>query len=141
MLSILVDFDHDGQRDIWTNPVDAIGSIANYLKRHGWRAGEPIVHKTALSQSRPEGLLKKGTKPSLDRTQLSQQGVSLSALPKGANKVALISLTQPEGEEYWITRQNFYSITRYNHSRMYAMAVTQLADMIKGQYEDRYGKH
>lgn len=54
-----VDFDGDGKRDIWTNPVDAIGSIANYLKRHGWIAGESIVHQTEISGSEPTELLKK----------------------------------------------------------------------------------
>lgn len=129
-----VDFDQDGKRDIWTNKTDAIGSIANYLGHHGWIAGQSIAHETRLAKQRPEGLLKKGTKPSLSRQQLAEAGFSLSALPKQADNLAVISLTQPEGEEYWLTRQNFYSITRYNHSRMYAMAVMQLAEAIKEQY-------
>lgn len=129
-----VDFDQDGKRDIWTNRTDAIGSIANYLGRHGWVAGESIAHKTQLDKERPESLLKKGTKPSLTREQLSEAGFNLNSLPEKADNLAVISLTQPEGEEYWLTRQNFYSITRYNHSRMYAMAVTQLAEAIKEQY-------
>lgn len=129
-----VDFDHDGKRDIWTNRTDAIGSIANYLARHGWVAGESIAHRTKLLKDRPEALLDKGTKPSLTRQQLSDAGFTLAELPAEADKLAVISLTQPEGEEYWLTRQNFYSITRYNHSHMYAMAVTQLAEAIKDSY-------
>lgn len=130
-----VDFDGDGKRDIWTNPVDAIGSIANYLKRHGWIAGESIVHKTSINGETPTELLKRGLKPSISRDELQQANISLQNLPLGEDKVTLISLTQHHGEEYWLARQNFYAVTRYNHSRMYAMAVTQLAQAIRQQYE------
>ncbi|OUR64559.1 lytic murein transglycosylase B [Methylophaga sp. 42_25_T18] len=129
-----VDFDNDGKRDIWTNPVDAIGSIANYLKRHGWVAGKSIVHKTFISGETPTVLLKKGLKPSINRAELTIAGISLHHLPMGNDDVSLISLTQTSGEEYWLARQNFYAVTRYNHSRMYAMAVTQLAQAIREQY-------
>ncbi len=132
-----VDFDGDGKRDIWTNPVDAIGSIANYIKRHGWISGETIAHQTSLSASVPKELLEKGYKPSLSREELAAAGVSLEGVPGGNDKLALISLTQKGGEEYWIVRQNFYSITRYNHSRMYAMTVKQLADLIRDRYEQQ----
>ncbi|MBL4638163.1 MAG: lytic murein transglycosylase, partial [Proteobacteria bacterium] len=124
----------DGKRDIWTNPVDAIGSIANYLKRHGWVAGESIVHQTFVNGDEPTNLLKKGLKPSLNRAELTIAGLSLQNLPAGEDDLALIALTQRDGEEYWLARQNFYAVTRYNHSRMYAMAVTQLAQMIREQY-------
>lgn len=130
-----VDFDGDGKRDIWTNPVDAIGSIANYLSRHGWVAGESIAHRTSVADGVPTMLLDKGSKPGINREQLHDAGVSTMSLSVDANHLALITLTQPEGEEYWLTRQNFYSITRYNHSRMYAMVVTQLAALIRQQYE------
>jgi len=134
-LSYAIDFDHDGHRDIWTNPVDAIGSIANYLNRHGWIANESIVHKTTIMGQDPIVLVEKGYKPTLTRDDLRAAGVSLTHLPEGMDKLALISLTQQNGEEYWITRHNFYVITRYNHSRMYAMAVNQLANEIRTHYE------
>ena len=134
-LSYAVDFDHDGHRDIWNNPVDAIGSIANYLNRHGWVAGESIVHKTTIMGQDPIALTDKGYKPTLTRDNLRAAGVSLTYLPKGIDRLALISLTQQNGEEYWITQHNFYVITRYNHSRMYAMAVNQLANEIRTHYE------
>jgi peptidoglycan lytic transglycosylase B len=129
-----VDFDGDGKRDIWTNPVDAIGSIANYLKRHGWIADESIVHKTEINGETPTELLKRGLKPSISRNELQQANISLQNLPLGEDKITLISLTQHHGEEYWLGRQNFYAVTRYNHSRMYAMAVIQLAQAIRQQY-------
>jgi len=130
-----IDFDGDGKRDIWTNPVDAIGSIANYLSRHGWIAGESITHRTAFSGPEVTSLIEKGYKPSLTRDELHAAGVSLTALPAGEDTIAIISLTQKKGEEYWLARQNFYAITRYNHSRMYAMAVTQLAQEIASRYQ------
>jgi membrane-bound lytic murein transglycosylase B len=132
-----IDFDDDNHRDIWTNPTDAIGSIANYLKRHGWVAGISISHPTFFTGAVDTDLITKGMKPSLSRQTLSSAGVSLKGMPDGNDPLALISLTQQHGEEYWLVRQNFYTITRYNHSRMYAMAVTQLGQAIRLDYEDK----
>lgn len=132
-----IDFDGDKHRDIWTNPSDAIGSIANYLKRHGWVAGESITHPTFFNGEVANDLVEKGMKPSLSRNELSKAGVSLRGVPEDNDVLALISLTQENGEEYWLARQNFYAITRYNHSRMYAMAVTQLGQAIRLGYEGK----
>jgi membrane-bound lytic murein transglycosylase B len=129
-----VDFDKDGQRDIWTNPTDAIGSIANYLAVHGWVPGQSIVHRTKLESTLPEHISGQDLKPAFNREQLAVAGFSLAELPAGNDKLSVIGLTQPEGEEYWLGRQNFYAITRYNHSRMYAMAVYQLAEAIRQQF-------
>ncbi len=132
-----VDFDNDGHRDIWTNPTDAIGSIANYLKRHGWVDGQSIAHPTYFSDKVADDLIEKGMKPSLSRETLTAAGVSLRGVPEDNDQLAIISLTQEDGEEYWLARQNFYAITRYNHSRMYAMVVTQLGQAIRSGYEAR----
>lgn len=129
-----IDFDKDGHRDIWTNATDAIGSIANYLAVHGWQPGESIVHRTVLNSSLPEGINGTDLKPVFTREELAVAGFSLAQLPAGNDKLSVIGLTQPEGEEYWLGRQNFYAITRYNHSRMYAMAVYQLAEAIRQQF-------
>jgi membrane-bound lytic murein transglycosylase B len=129
-----IDFDKDGHRDIWTNPTDAIGSIANYLAVHGWKPGESIVHRTLLNKALPEGINGTDLKPAFTREELAVAGFSLAELPAGSDKLSVIGLTQPEGEEYWLGRQNFYAITRYNHSRMYAMAVYQLAEAIRQQF-------
>jgi membrane-bound lytic murein transglycosylase B len=134
-LAYAVDFDGDGARDIWTNPIDAIGSIANYLARHGWVAGESIVHRTQASAELSEDITESGLKPSFTRQQLAEQGLLLEQVPEGEDVLSFVSLTQPDGEELWLGRQNFYVITRYNHSRMYAMAVTQLAENIAEQYQ------
>jgi membrane-bound lytic murein transglycosylase B len=129
-----VDFDEDGHRDIWTNPTDAIGSIANYLSVHGWVPGESIVHPTELDATLPEAINGTDLKPAFSREQLAAAGFSLAQLPAGNDPLSVIALTQPDGEEYWLGRQNFYAITRYNHSRMYAMAVVQLAEAIRQQF-------
>ncbi len=130
-----VDFDGDGHRDIWTNPTDAVGSIANYLKLHGWVRGKSIAHQTAANDDDVKPLVDKGMKPSLTRSEIANKGISLTDVPQDDDPLAVIALTQRDGEEYWVVRQNFYAITRYNHSRMYAMAVTQLADLIRQKYE------
>lgn len=131
-----VDFDGDDHRDIWTNPVDAIGSIANYLHEHGWRAGQSIVHATTTTnQSATEALIERGLKPSVGRAEAKAAGLSLENLPTDAETFNVYSLTQRHGEELWLGRQNFYAITRYNHSRMYAMAVVELAEAIRARYE------
>lgn len=130
-----VDFSNDGKRDIWTNPVDAIGSIANYLKVHGWVRGESVVHPATLEGEVPQSLLERGLRPSTSREELRVMDVHTPELPPGDDQLTLFSLTQIDGEEYWLGRQNFYAITRYNHSRMYAMAVYQLANEIRQAYE------
>lgn len=131
-----VDFDADGHRDIWTNPVDAIGSIANYLHEHGWRAGESIVHATKSADKQlPDELIKRGLKPSVSRAEALAAGLSLDNLPADAETFNVFSLEQRDGDELWLGRQNFYAITRYNHSQMYAMAVVELAEAIRARYE------
>ena len=130
-----VDFSNDGKRDIWTNPVDAVGSIANYLKVHGWVRGESVVHPAKLEGDVPQSLLERGLRPETSREELRVMDVHMPDLPPGDDQLTLFSLTQLDGEEYWLGRQNFYAITRYNHSRMYAMAVYQLANEIRQAYE------
>ena len=76
-------------------------------------------------------MLKAGLKPSLNRKQLTAAGLSLNNLPSGEDKISVIELEQKSGPHYWLARKNFYVITRYNHSPMYAMAVKQLADEIR----------
>ncbi len=131
-----IDFDDDGHRDIWTNPEDAIGSIANYLHEHGWRAGESIVHQTTSANGQlPEALIKRGLKPSVSRDEAAAAGLSLDNLPADAEMFNVFSLEQRHENELWLGQQNFYAITRYNHSQMYAMAVVDLAEAIRARYE------
>lgn len=124
------DFNRDGQRNLW-NPDDAIGSVANYLARHGWQAGEDVAVPAYVSgQGYARLLNEKPVKPSLSLSALAAEG----AAPVSHFRVRQASLVQLDGavsNEFWLAGDNFYVITRYNHSNKYAMAVHQLAQAIR----------
>jgi len=122
-----IDFDDDGIRDIWLNPVDAIGSVANYLKQHGWRKGEPIISRARVSGDQFENLFNKDLMPRMTIKDLIMQGVIPVDRLSEKLEAAPIKLTGKQGSEYWLGLYNFYVITRYNHSKLYAMAVYQLS--------------
>ncbi len=129
-----VDFDGDGVRDLLDNSADAIGSIANYLARHGWQRNQPIAIQANATQQGPQkmGRLKKPAKP----VQYWQdKGYQPTETIAAQLKADLIVLENKQGPEYWFGLQNFYAITRYNHSELYAMAVFQLSQGIKQQYQ------
>jgi membrane-bound lytic murein transglycosylase B len=126
-----VDFDGDGHRDLW-NPVDAIGSIANYFAAHGWRPGEPVV--TAARGSAMARNLESGFDTRYSLAALTSYGIQPVAALGRDSTVRLLRLSADSGDEYWLGHQNFYVITRYNHSTHYAMAVHQLAQAIKRRY-------
>jgi membrane-bound lytic murein transglycosylase B len=128
-----VDFDADGRRDIWRNPRDAIGSVGNYLKAHGWRAGEAIA--TPAAQSAANAAQVSAT---VDLThslaEYAALGVRpLEALGAAADAIPAVLLgyeSSATATEYWLGLRNFYAITRYNRSSKYALAVVQLAESI-----------
>ncbi|MBV1907412.1 MAG: lytic murein transglycosylase B [Pseudomonadales bacterium] len=122
-----VDFDGDGRRDIWDNPEDAIGSIGNYLHRHGWKRGEPIVVLAdKVDDKKFKSLANAKLKPSLSIGQWKQKG-GMSVDLEDNTPAALFRMQAAEEVQYWLGLHNFYVITRYNHSRLYALAVYQLA--------------
>jgi len=131
-----VDFDGDGRRDLWENSADVIGSVANYLHRHGWEAGSAIAFPAQVSGETPSALLDAGIRPSLTVAELKAQGIEPPAALADDTPVALLALERKAGEPaHWITLNNFYAITRYNHSPLYAMAVHQLAQAIRSLRE------
>jgi membrane-bound lytic murein transglycosylase B len=133
-----VDFDGDGKRDLWHNSADAIGSVANYFKEHGWeRGGAVALPVTVSAGDSVQGLVDKGLKPSLSAMQLRRGGIKAAAALPDDRRFALIELEQRTGPEYWLGLQNFYVITRYNHSPLYAMAVYQLSEEIRVRHERR----
>lgn len=134
-----VDFDGDGKRDLWNNPTDAIGSVANYFRKHHWKPGQPVANKVTVDTKRPKykKLLTKSLKPAHTQLELLLGGVTL---PRGIEKKLkgrLLKLKNPQQAEYWVTWNNFYVITRYNHSSLYSMAVYQLSKKIKEGYLKR----
>ena len=131
-----VDFDKSGQRNLWESPTDAIGSVANYFKKHRWHTGEPIATKVKVHGERYRLLLSKGIKPNKTQQELLDNGV---ILPEGlpANiKGRLLAFETKSGPEYWVVWHNFYVISRYNHSALYSMAVFQLSEKIHALYTE-----
>ncbi|MFG6179028.1 lytic murein transglycosylase B [Halomonas sp. THAF12] len=127
-----VDFDGDGHRNLWTDPVDAIGSIANYFAEHRWQAGAPIYHEAEGPSERPGGITFNAARPpSATVGELAAAGIESDAgLPDGTEVVPLALEREDGSLQYRFGRDNFYVITRYNHSHLYAMAVTELAEAI-----------
>jgi membrane-bound lytic murein transglycosylase B len=126
-----VDFDSDGARNLWDSTADAIGSVANYFKRHGWQAGEPVVVEAAVNGDGYRKLLGKGMKPSLSPETLSAHGVKPLRTVGDAKSVSFYELEGADEAEYWIGLHNFYVITRYNRSPLYALAAFQLSQSIE----------
>lgn len=121
-----IDFNNDGHIDLW-DPVDAIGSVANYFKAHGWQRGRKVA------------VIAEGQAPSLDTgfstkysvAALAKLGLKPKSSLDGHNKVSLLRLDMGDSYQYWYGLSNFYVITRYNHSTHYAMAVLQLGLAVK----------
>jgi len=125
-----VDSTGDGKRDIWTDWADAAGSVANYMLRHGWRRGEDITVEATLGERWQGPLPENRLQPEDTVGSLSERGVIfLTALPQDSTG-HLLTLEGAEGPEYWVGFHNFFVITRYNRSVMYALAVHQLGQAI-----------
>ncbi|MEC8103428.1 MAG: lytic murein transglycosylase B [Pseudomonadota bacterium] len=130
-LHYAVDGDGDGKRDLWGNPVDAIHSVANYFSEHGWKTDEPVTHRVTVSGDQYEPLVNVSRKPKHVVADLTVAGVTLPT-PIDADKPAnLMRLEGKQGDEFWLGEYNFYVITQYNHSKLYAMAVYQLSEALK----------
>lgn len=130
-----VDFDKDGQRDLWNSYADVIGSVANYFARHGWRAGEPITAPASTHGEAYKPLANDALKPGHTVGELRASGVNTEAGLDDGLDATLLELEGKEAPEYWVGLHNFYVITRYNHSPLYAMAVYQLSQEIKALRE------
>lgn len=131
-----VDQDKDGSIDLLNNPADAIGSIANYFKVHGWKENQPLVARARVQGDKWQALVQPLGKPQTTLAAARAAGaVSVSCQEShfcftnlaDDTPVALIELEGEHGSEFWLTSNNFYVITRYNHSYLYAMAAHHLA--------------
>jgi membrane-bound lytic murein transglycosylase B len=128
-----VDSSADGQRDIWSNWADVIGSVANYFVRHGWKSESHVVTQASLGSQWSGDTPKNRLKPEETITSLSHQGVLFVTELPGDHPGQLLTLQGEDGEEYWVGFHNFFVITRYNHSVMYALAVHQLGQEIAAE--------
>lgn len=121
-----VDFNQDGHVDLW-DPIDAIGSVANYFKAHGWQRGKKVAvmaHGQALA-------LETGFHTKYSIEKLAKAGLKPKSSLEGHNQVSLLRLDVGDRYQYWYGLPNFYVITRYNHSSHYAMAIWQLGKAVK----------
>lgn len=133
-----VDFDGDGVRNILTNPVDAIGSVANYFARHRWQRGQSVAVPAWPNRVADLDSLTSGRGQTLNRTigELKEAGVDFITQLPDETPARLFSFEEEDGFSYWVGTQNFYTITRYNHSPLYAMAVFLLSEEIRHAYQN-----
>ena len=120
-----VDFSGDGHINLW-DPVDAIGSVANYFKAHGWVKGDQVA---VMANGQAPGL-PNGFKTRYSISQLAASGLTPQQPLGNHQQASLLRLDVGTGYQYWYGLPNFYTITRYNHSTHYAMAVWQLGQAV-----------
>ena len=126
-MNYAVDFDNDNRRDIWRDSSDVIASIGNYFAKHHWQAGQIIAVPVTAKGESYKTALTKDLKPELRIDELESLNLTTMRQLPLDSKVKLLSFEQQQGEELWAGLDNFYVITRYNHSPLYAMAVYQLS--------------
>lgn len=120
-----VDFSGDGHINLW-DPVDAIGSVANYFKAHGWVKGDQVA---VMANGQAPGL-PNGFKTKYSISQLAAASLTPQQPLGNHQQASLLRLDVGTGYQYWYGLPNFYTITRYNHSTHYAMAVWQLGQAV-----------
>jgi membrane-bound lytic murein transglycosylase B len=133
-----IDFDGDGRVDLWSSADDVIGSVAHFLSRHDWRAGQPVLLPVAIAQSQRDAVLRRLDGGLSERRAIeawSEDGVMALDMPTdlAADPAGVLLLEEDaERTSYRIACHNFYVITRYNRSRLYAAAVYEVAQAIRG---------
>ncbi len=125
-----VDFNDDGARNIWKDRSDAIGSVANYLKSHGWNPGQSIVASAATANTDVGNLITNSVKPHRRISEFARLGVTV-ADQTSDDLAALFTLEGELSPQYWLAFDNFYAIMKYNPRTKYAMAVVKLAEAIR----------
>lgn len=132
-----IDFDADGRIDLVDDTDDIIGSVAHYLSHFGWEAGQPIMERARIeSEGAEPDILRQLDGGITDRRSLAawvREGVTGFAIPGdlAPDPVGLLLLEEPNTASYWLVFNNWYVLTRYNQSRLYASAVWMLAKALK----------
>lgn len=129
-----VDSTDDGRRDIWDNWSDVFGSVANYFVAHGWKPGAEVAAPADLSKGFVAEIPPNQLKASATVASLLSERVSFETGLPPDHPAQLVSFELDEGVEYWVGFHNFFVITRYNRSVMYALAVHQLGEEIASEY-------
>ena len=127
---LAADGDGDGRRDIWSNPADAIASVAHYFAVSGWLTGKAIAVPARVEGTAYQGLVSKSLKPDHAWSQFMAMGVVPEEPVNGSPQAALVKLEDETGPAFWVGFQNLYVITRYNHSSLYAVAAYELSKRI-----------
>jgi membrane-bound lytic murein transglycosylase B len=134
-----VDFDGDGKIDLRNSPVDAIGSVANFLVQHGWKRGEPIVFPASVTPAGDnangngwEQFFGQGLEAKFTLADLKANGVMPGVEPPPDMLFGLVDLQNGfDPPEYWLGTANFFAITQYNRSYFYAMSVVDLSRAVR----------
>lgn len=134
-----VDYDDDGKIDLAGDVDDAVGSVANYLAMHGWQTGDPVMEPAAIEVDKQDDVARALDGGISDRRTLEswqREGVYAAGIPKtlSADSVGVLMLEDEAGPGYWVVFNNWYVLTRYNRSRLYASAVWKVAQEIKRAY-------
>ncbi len=128
-LNLAVDFDGDGRIDLLHDADDAIGSIAHYLQVKGWRPG-PVIDRADITSQDYDAHLDTNLETSTTIGALRATGLQPQVPVPDTTPVGVVRLQSHQGREFWLAYENFYVITRYNHSALYAMAVWQLSQKL-----------
>jgi membrane-bound lytic murein transglycosylase B len=138
-----IDFDGDGRIDLWTNAADTIGSVANFLARHDWARGQPVLLPASVDDAGRAALdarLDGGVSERRALDAWQREGLAVASLPAdlAPDPVGVLALEDSaDATSLWLACNNFYVITRYNRSRLYAAAVWNLAAAIDAARNDR----
>lgn len=144
-LATAVDFDNDGHKDLFFSKADAIGSIGNYFKKSGWKFHEPVAHAAVIGdRASVAKFINKELKTDTTWGALKAAGVRLTDSSVSLDDTQKVKLLELDGGDflklYYVCLPNFVSISRYNHSPLYVMAVNELAKSIKAEVADRKSK-
>ena len=124
---------------------DIIGSVANYLHRHGWQPGRPVAQPARVAPDADMSqVARRDFKAQKTLAELEAAGFTIDAPAsdagmaeqsgEGGDRVTVVRLEEEDGDRHWITFENFYVITRYNRSPLYAMAVFELSEEIRAGF-------
>ena len=126
-----VDGNDNGKRDLWEEPADIIHSVANYLAEHGWQRNARVALPAWIGDDGDLGDIERSKrKPAYRWDALRKLGIRVDDPPPADADVGLLQFEGAHGTEYWLGLNNFFVITTYNHSPLYAMAVYQLGQEI-----------
>ena len=132
-----VDLDGDGRRDLWSSMADIVGSVATYRHRHGWQYRQPVTSRAIVAGSADLDLVtRRNFNPEKTVADLAAKGFRPSEEVAADTLAAVTRLEEESGRSYWVTYKNFYVITRYNRSPLYAMAVYDLSQAILAGYAE-----